>query len=63
MPELDFESAMAELEAIDANKDFDLDLYNRRLMLIRFCEKRLDEAEQRVDELNQKECKSYLLSN
>ena len=55
----DFESALAELEAIDKKlEDGDqtlessLALYERGVQLSRFCHTRLEEAERRIEVLN-----------
>jgi exodeoxyribonuclease VII small subunit len=57
----DFESAIAELESIvKALEDGDLPLekslalYERGVQLSRFCHARLDEAERRIEILNEK---------
>jgi len=57
----DFESAIAELESIvktledgDLPLEKSLELYERGVQLSRFCHARLDEAERRVEILNEK---------
>ena len=55
----DFEGAIAELEGIvkqleegDLSLEQSLQLYERGIQLSRFCHARLEEAEQRIDILN-----------
>lgn len=55
----DFEAAIAELDAIvkkleegDLVLDQSLELYERGVQLSRFCHARLEEAERRIDILN-----------
>jgi exodeoxyribonuclease VII small subunit len=57
----DFESAIAELETIvksleegDLPLEKSLELYERGVQLSRFCQARLDEAEKRIEILNEK---------
>jgi exodeoxyribonuclease VII small subunit len=57
----DFESAIAELETIvkaleegDLPLEKSLGLYERGVQLARFCQARLDEAEKRIEILNEK---------
>ena len=57
----DFESAIAELESIvksledgDLPLEKSLELYERGVRLSRFCHARLDEAERRIEILNEK---------
>ncbi len=57
----DFESAIAELETIvkaleegDLPLEKSLELYERGVQLARFCQARLDEAEKRIEILNEK---------
>lgn len=58
----DFESAIAELESIvktleegDLPLEKSLELYERGVLLSRFCHTRLDEAERRIEILNEKD--------
>ena len=57
----DFESAIAELESIvkaledgDLPLEKSLELYERGVQLSRFCHARLDEAERRIEILNER---------
>jgi exodeoxyribonuclease VII small subunit len=57
----DFEGAIAELEGIvkrleegDLSLEQSLQLYERGIQLSRFCHARLEEAEQRIDILNER---------
>lgn len=57
----DFESAIAELETIvktledgDLPLEKSLELYERGVQLSRFCHSKLDEAERRVEILNER---------
>lgn len=57
----DFESAIAELETIvktlengDLALEKSLELYERGVQLSRFCHSKLEEAERRVDILNER---------
>jgi len=57
----DFEAAIAELEAIvkkleegDQTLESSLQLYERGVQLSRFCHTRLEEAERRVEVLNER---------
>lgn len=57
----DFESASAELEAIvkkmeegDLNLEKALELYERGVQLSRFCHSKLEEAERRLEILNER---------
>lgn len=57
----DFESAIAELETIvktledgDLALEKSLELYERGVQLSRFCHTKLDEAERRVEVLNER---------
>ena len=57
----DFESAIAELEAIvktleegDLALEKSLELYERGVQLSRFCHSRLEEAERRIEILNER---------
>jgi len=57
----DFESAIAELEAIvkqleegDLPLEKSLELYERGVQLSRFCHARLDEAERRIEILSER---------
>jgi exodeoxyribonuclease VII small subunit len=57
----DFESAIAELESIvktleegDLPLEKSLELYERGVLLSRFCHTRLDEAERRIEILDEK---------
>ena len=57
----DFESAIAELEAIvkkleegDLPLERSLELYERGVQLSRFCHARLEEAERRIELLNER---------
>jgi exodeoxyribonuclease VII small subunit len=57
----DFESASAELEAIvkqmeegDLSLERAMDLYERGVQLSRFCHARLEEAERRLEILNER---------
>ena len=57
----DFEAAIAELEAIvkkleegDLPLEKSLELYERGVQLSRFCHSRLEEAERRIEVLNER---------
>ena len=57
----DFEAAIAELESIvkkleegDLPLDTSLQLYERGVQLSRFCHSRLEEAERRIEVLNER---------
>jgi exodeoxyribonuclease VII small subunit len=57
----DFEAAIAELETIvkkleegDLALDASLELYERGVQLSRFCHARLEDAERRIDVLNER---------
>ena len=57
----DFESAVAELDAIvrkmeegDLTLEKSMELYERGLQLSRFCHARLEEAERRIEILNER---------
>lgn len=57
----DFESALAELDAIvknmeegDQTLEKSMELYERGLQLSRFCHAKLEEAERRVEILNER---------
>ena len=56
----DFESAISELEALvntleegDLSLDKSLELFERGVQLSRFCHQRLEEAERRIEVLNE----------